>query len=106
MKLYWLVKPDSYRSINKILGALFDDRDIRFFIKDHPKGIYITYNSEMTLDRSKWGFMPYPEYDDVDGSLYHTKNMKPSVEWLKKYVYEYRGEISRKEKLKKLDESR
>lgn len=94
IKCYWLVKPDCYRSINKILGSKYTDRDIDFFIKKHSKGIYIIYDK---LD--KWGHMPYPDYENHNGK----SDMKKSKNWLKRWGYKYKGEISRKSKLEKLN---
>lgn len=99
-KLYWLVKPDCYRNLNNILGAVFDNEDIQFFIKEHPKGVYVTYESQIVSDRHKWGSMPYPEYNKNITEYYSI--LYSSEDWLKENDYEYSGIISRKEKLEKI----
>ena len=34
-KCYWLVKPDSYYIINRMIGSLYDDSYIEYFIEQN-----------------------------------------------------------------------
>ena len=94
-KYYWLIKPECYPFINKILNSKFTNCDIDSFIKFHTKGIYITYDKQMTSDYHKWGHMPYPDY-------YKNDNIKKSKFWLRRWGFKFQGEISRKSKLQKI----
>jgi len=92
MKKYWLVRPDSYNYINKILDSNYTDYQIDFFKNKYPKGIYLT-----NMFKDTWGFMPWIEFNGH------------SEEWLIENGYEYIGEIisikkQRKEKLERLNE--
>lgn len=89
---YWLVKPEYYLNLNKILNSYYTYNVIKYFITIYTKGVYITYNGD------RWGHMPYPYYEDMITSI-----KTSSKEWLENNNFEYKGEISRKSKLEKIN---
>lgn len=95
MKKYWLVKPEYYDRINELTNAKFAIYIINYFKKYHKKGVYIMINNNMDK-KEYYSHMPYPYYREMDGKICS------SAEWLNEEKFLYCGEISRKEKLKKI----
>jgi hypothetical protein len=87
MKYYWLVMPEYYRVMNKILNSNFADSTIKYFIDVEKHGVYVTL--EKVTTHKYWGFMP----------CIHPNDKKDSKDWLEIHDYEFKYEISRKSKL-------
>ena len=101
-KNYWLILPDSYNVMNKILDTDYTDSAIEKFKIGYKRGLYVYFEHDIySTIGIKRGHMRCPDFDDpayIDSGKRDSSKM-----WLERNDYKFMGEISRKYKLEKLN---
>ena len=103
MKEFWLIGNESIDNINELLGSNFRNDVIKYFKQYN----YIYISME---EFTHWGHMPYPYYfyeeKEIGLSRFSKKSIikKSSYDFYINKGFEFKGEISRRQKLKILSE--
>lgn len=93
-KFYWRIMPDSYHIMNKSIGSNYTDSAIELFKLNYKNGLLVFF--EKDVFSPKEFKTSHIAYEKIIGSGFERLLNE----------FKFMGELSRKSKLKKLNENR